>query len=251
MTQLADSAARDQIVQPLDRTLFVEAGAGSGKTRSLVDRAVATVLDLDDPVPLRNLAIMTFTEKAGAELRDRVREALEKVVVDSPGSRRAALATEALDDLDAAAIGTLHSFAQRILGEHPIEAGLPPLIEVLDEVASGVAFDRRWVALRADLLDDDELAPTLLLALAANMRLNDLHSMARAFTDNWDLLTTRVLATPAEDLPRLDVTSLVREARRLVELREHCLDDGDLFAGHQIEVSFDPQGNFERAAIHG
>jgi ATP-dependent exoDNAse (exonuclease V) beta subunit len=229
MTQLADSAARDQIIQRLDRTLFVEAGAGSGKTRSLVDRAVATVLDSDDPVPLRNLAIMTFTEKAGAELRDRMRESLEKVVADSPGSHRAILATEALDDLDAAAIGTLHSFAQRILGEHPIEAGLPPLIEVLDEVASGVAFDRRWVALRADLLEDEELAPTLLLALAAGMRLNDLHSMARAFTDNWDLLTTRVLATPVEDLPRLDVTSLVQEARRLVELRQHCLDDGDLF----------------------
>ncbi|HEX6325605.1 MAG TPA: UvrD-helicase domain-containing protein [Jiangellaceae bacterium] len=230
MTQLADSAARDQIVQRLDRTLFVEAGAGSGKTRSLVDRAVATVLDPDRPVPLRNLAIMTFTEKAGAELRDRMRETLEQVVADSPGSRRAVLATEALDDLDAAAIGTLHSFAQRILGEHPIEAGLPPLIEVLDEVASGVAFDRRWVALRADLLDDEELAPTLLLALAAGMRLNDLHSMARAFTDNWDLLVTRVLATPVEDLPRLDVTALVQEARRLVELRQHCLDDGDLFA---------------------
>ena len=130
MTRLADAGARRQIVQRLDRTLFVEAGAGSGKTRSLVDRAVATVLDPDFPVPLRNLAIMTFTEKAGAELRDRVRESLEKVVADSPGSHRAALATEALDDLDAAAIGTLHSFAQRILGEHPIEAGLPPLIEV-------------------------------------------------------------------------------------------------------------------------
>ncbi|HEX6338260.1 MAG TPA: UvrD-helicase domain-containing protein [Jiangellaceae bacterium] len=229
MTRLADSAARDKIVERLDRTLFVEAGAGSGKTRSLVNRAVATVLDPDDAVPLRHLAIMTFTEKAGAELRDRMRETLEKVVADSPGSHRAALATEALDDLDAAAIGTLHSFAQRILGEHPIEAGLPPLIEVLDEVASGVAFDRRWVSLRAELLDDEELAPTLLLALAANMKLNDLHSMARAFTDNWDLLRDRVLATPLEDLPRLDVAALVHEARRLVELRRHCLDDGDLF----------------------
>ena len=111
MTLLADSAARDQIVERLDRTLFVEAGAGSGKTRSLVDRAVATVLDPDDPVSLRNLAIMTFTEKAGAELRDRMRESLERGIAHSPGSHRAALATEALDDLDAAAIGTLHSCA--------------------------------------------------------------------------------------------------------------------------------------------
>jgi ATP-dependent helicase/nuclease subunit A len=229
MTQLADAAARQQITERLDRTLFVEAGAGSGKTRSLVDRAVATVLEPDDAAPLRNLAIVTFTEKAGAELRDRVREALEDVVAAEPASSRAALAAEALDDLDAGAIGTLHAFAQRILGEHPIEAGLPPLIEVLDEVASGVAFDNRWVALRADLLDDEELAPTLLLALAAGMKLDDLHSMARAFTDNWDLLSARVLATPVEDLPALNVTAFVKDARRLVGLGQHCADESDKF----------------------
>jgi ATP-dependent helicase/nuclease subunit A len=229
MTQLVDAPARQRITDQLDRNLFVEAGAGTGKTRSLVDRAVATVLHPDAAVPLRQLAVVTFTEKAGAELRDRMRAALEKVVADEPGTDRAAKAEEALDDLDAAAIGTLHSFAQRILGEHPVEAGLPPLIEVLDEVASGVAFDNRWLALRADLLDDADLAPALLLAMAARMKLDDLHSMARAFTDNWDLLRTHVMATPVDELPRLDVTGFVDEARRLVALRDHCADDGDIF----------------------
>ncbi|HSI93820.1 MAG TPA: UvrD-helicase domain-containing protein, partial [Jiangellaceae bacterium] len=229
MTPLVDDAARQQITDRLDRNLFVEAGAGTGKTRSLVDRAVATVLHPDAAVPLRHLAIVTFTEKAGAELRDRMREALEKVVADEPATDRAAKATEALDDLDAAPIGTLHSFAQRILGEHPVEAGLPPLVEVLDEVASGVAFDNRWIALRADLLDDAELAPALLLAMAAGMKLDDLHSMARAFTDNWDLLESHVLGVPVDELPRLDVAAFADEARRLAALRDHCADDADRF----------------------
>jgi ATP-dependent exoDNAse (exonuclease V) beta subunit len=146
MTQeLPDAAARQEIAGRLDRTLFVEAGAGSGKTQSLVDRVVATVLSPAQAVPLRHVAAVTFTEKAGAELRDRLRVAFEsELVAAEPGSDRADRATEALDDLDAAAIGTLHSFAERILGEHPVEAGLPPLIEVRDEVASGVAFDDRW-----------------------------------------------------------------------------------------------------------
>src|SRR5690606_17951267 len=231
MSTLTDDAARQQITDRLDRTLFVEAGAGTGKTRSLIDRAVTTVLHPDAAVPLRNLAIVTFTEKAGAELRDRMREALEKVVATEPGTERAAKATEALDDLDGAAIGTLHSFAQRILGEHPVEAGLPPLIEVLDEVASGVAFDNRWVAVRADLLDDAETAPALLLALSAGMKLDDLHSMAREFNDNWDLLESHVLSVPLDELPRLDITSFVDEARRLVTLRDHCIDDTDRFLG--------------------
>jgi hypothetical protein len=124
-----------------------------------VNRVVATVLSPDQAVPLRHVAAVTFTEKAGAELRDRLRVAFESELgAAEPGSERAVRADEALQDLDAAAIGTLHSFAERILGEHPIEAGLPPLIEVRDEVASGVAFDDRWTVLRTALLDDPGLA---------------------------------------------------------------------------------------------
>jgi ATP-dependent helicase/nuclease subunit A len=228
--ELPDAAIRQEIAGRLDRTLFVEAGAGSGKTQSLVNRVVATVLSTAQAVPLRHVAAVTFTEKAGAELRDRLRVAFEsELVAAEPGSDRANRATDALDDLDAAAIGTLHSFAERILGEHPVEAGLPPLIEVRDEVASGVAFDDRWTVLRTALLDDPELTPALLLAMAAGMRLEDLRSMAREFTDNWDLLQTRILVTPAPGLPAVEVADLITEARRLAGLRHHCTDDEDKF----------------------
>jgi ATP-dependent exoDNAse (exonuclease V) beta subunit len=229
-TELTDATARRQITERLDRTLFVEAGAGSGKTRSLIDRVVATVLAEESAVPLRRIAAVTFTEKAGAELRDRLRVAFEaELATAHPDSEQARRAADALDDLDAAAIGTLHSFAQRILGEHPVEAGLPPLIEVFDEVASGVAFDDRWVALRAELLDDASIAPALLLAMAGGMRLNDLRSMARAFTDDWDLIEPRVLATPVDELPPLDVTAFIEEAHRLAALSDQCTDDDDKF----------------------
>jgi ATP-dependent exoDNAse (exonuclease V) beta subunit len=114
MTQeLPDAAIRREITGCLDRTLFVEAGAGSGKTQSLVNRVVATVLSTAQAVPLRHVAAVTFTEKAGAELRDRLRVAFESELgAAEPGSERADRAAEALDDLDAAAIGTLHSFAE-------------------------------------------------------------------------------------------------------------------------------------------
>ena len=197
---LGDAQARDLIATGLDRTLFVEAGAGSGKTQSLVSRVVATVLDPTAPVPLRHIAAVTFTEKAGAELRDRLRAAFERAACD----RRRSWRREALDELDAAAIGTLHSFARRILTEHPIEAALPPLIEVLDEVASGVAFDARYADLRTEILDDASLTPALLLALSAGMKLDDLRSIARAFTSNWDLIAARVLAGPAPALTAVD-----------------------------------------------
>ena len=71
-----DQAARDRIATDLDTTLFVEAGAGSGKTTALVGRVVALVAS--GTVELRTIAAITFTEKAGAELRDRVRRELEE-----------------------------------------------------------------------------------------------------------------------------------------------------------------------------
>ncbi len=66
-------AARDAIRTRLDATLFVEAGAGTGKTAALVDRVVALVAS---DVPMRAIAAITFTEKAAAELRDRIRREL-------------------------------------------------------------------------------------------------------------------------------------------------------------------------------
>ena len=115
---LTDLAARDRIETDTTATLFVEAGAGSGKTKSLVDRVRTLVLR--DGVPMAQIAAVTFTEKAGAELRDRLRAEFEGVwrarTHDFPDR-----AEKALEELDSAAIGTLHAFAQRILSLHPIE----------------------------------------------------------------------------------------------------------------------------------
>src|SRR4051812_47377179 len=105
-TALTDDDARDRITAGLDETLFVEAGAGSGKTTSLVERVVATVLNPREPVPLAEIAAITFTEKAAVELRDRLRAEFERRrAAASPGSDEAARADQALDDLDTAAIG--------------------------------------------------------------------------------------------------------------------------------------------------
>ena len=108
---LGDKPARDAISTELDATLFVEAGAGTGKTKALVDRVVALVTSdgPDLPAPMRAIAAITFTEKAAAELRDRIRAELRKLAADderAPDSFER-VCRAALDDLDAAAICTL------------------------------------------------------------------------------------------------------------------------------------------------
>ena len=222
---LSDHADRSRIVSALDETLFVEAGAGSGKTKALVDRVVALVTS--GTVELAAIAAITFTEKAGAELRDRIRRTLQEQAGagDADVARRC---RKALDQLDGAAIGTLHSFAQRILSEHPIEAGLPPRVEVLDEVSSGVEYERRWSAFREVLLADPALERTILLLLATGVRPNAIDALASAFEDNWDLVEDRVPETAPEPPSVLDVAADAMAALdELCAQRAGCRDADD------------------------
>lgn len=222
-----DAPAREAIRSELGATLFVEAGAGTGKTAALVDRVVALVTSdgPDVPVPMPAIAAITFTEKAAAELRDRIRRELR---------RRAAAASEsdvvrarcetALDDLDAAAISTLHSFAQRILTEFPIEIGLPPRIEVRDEISSRLAFETRWHEFVDELLDDPELESTVLVLLAANVQLKHLRSVAEVLDDNWDLLDR--IGEPAP-LPALALDGWLEEFDAVCAAGVDCSADTD------------------------
>ena len=83
---LSDETARLRIRDETQTTLFVEAGAGSGKTQSLVSRV--TKLVLSDSIELAGIVAVTFTEKAGAELRDRLRAKFESVWRDDPDKDR-------------------------------------------------------------------------------------------------------------------------------------------------------------------
>ena len=121
---LVDQAARHRIATDLASRLAVDAGAGSGKTTSLVGRIISLVSNRQ--IPMASIAAITFTEAAAAELRQRVRRTLTERAQDEPRLLVAAR------DVDDAAICTIHAFALRILSEHWLEARLPPKIEVLD-----------------------------------------------------------------------------------------------------------------------
>jgi ATP-dependent exoDNAse (exonuclease V) beta subunit len=222
---LRDAAARNAVRTQLDRTIFLEAGAGSGKTSCLVDRFVALV---DAGVPADAIAAITFTEKAAGELVDRIRARLDEGARDGSDRCRGAL-----DVIDRAAVGTLHSFAQRVLTEHPIEAGLPPRISVLDEIASQVAFEARWDAFREELLDDPAMASPLRLLLAGSADLDDLHDVAVAFEDNWDLVDERVHGPwRPPPIPTLTVDDLVARLDAVVARAAECRVEGDRLLDH-------------------
>src|SRR5947209_8075334 len=181
---------------------------------------------------------ITVTDKAAAELRDRVRQELQRRAAAEPGTAVSDRCLTALDQLDGAAIGTLHSFAQRILAEHPVEAGLPPRVEVLDEVSSGVAFERRWATFRDQLLADPELERTLLLLLASGVQEKALRALADAFDDNWDLVDERVPADAPEP-PRVQdaLADALAPVDAACAATSHCVNGDDRLLARLDEIA--------------
>lgn len=121
-------ADEQRSVVAFETDLVVTAGAGSGKTRTLVELYNEVLQDPSiagiEPEGFgpANILCLTFTERAAREITARVREK-----VDRP---------DWLRDLETAPISTFHAFCARILGEHPIEAGVDPRFTVLTEDAA-------------------------------------------------------------------------------------------------------------------
>ena len=147
-------------------------------------------------------------------------------------------------EIDDAALTTLHGFAQRLLAEYPLEAGLPPVFEVLDDIRARVRFEQRWGELVDRIFADDALEQVLLTGLILGLRFDHLRNAARMLHDNHD----RVGAPdPMIPLPRLDIEPLLAALDELVAMRSECRVEGDLLAAH-IEDTVMPWRDLLRAA---
>ena len=101
------------------RNILVSAGAGTGKTRVLVERFLGLLRNKEASVT--EILALTFTEKAANEMKARLQLRLEESVMET--ERR---------DLEQAYISTIHAFASRLLREHPLEAGIDPEFRVIE-----------------------------------------------------------------------------------------------------------------------
>jgi hypothetical protein len=149
MSKRAPTAEQRAAIVAKGAEVMVEAGAGTGKTGVMVDRYCRLVCE--QGISPDAVLAFTFTDKAAAELRQRIRAELERRAED--GSERAG---ELLPRLGGAWVTTIHGFCNRLLSAHPVAVGVDPRFRVLDapetERAAGEAFD---AALEAFLSEGD------------------------------------------------------------------------------------------------
>jgi len=219
-----DREQRIAAVENTDRSVVVEASAGTGKTSALVRRILHLVLRKGPegaPISLKEICAITFTEKAAGELKIRLRKEFEECSShpDVIGGR----ARQALAELEMASISTFHAFAVSLLKERPIEAGLDPHFEALDELHSELLFNDVWATWlnRAVLERTEELAR----ALRAGLRLDSIQQLARVLYRHSGSVRSLRLPRPAteQEIERL----LKEKAEEGSELRSLVLNSND------------------------
>jgi ATP-dependent helicase/nuclease subunit A len=135
------------------RDALLEAGAGTGKTTVLVERYCAAVID--DGVEVERILAFTFTDRAAAEMRARIRAELARRSRSARAAGDAGRADELIGVARAterAWVMTIHAFCRRLLAGHPLAAGLDPRFRVLDAAEAGRLRDRAVDAALDELL---------------------------------------------------------------------------------------------------
>ena len=146
---LTDDAARQAAMAIHDRSLLVEAGAGSGKTAVMAGRIAMMLAEGTEP---KSIAAVTFTEFAASELLIRVREFVSELAAGSipvelqvaapnglteDQQHHLASANEAIDELTCS---TIHGFCQRLIKPYPVEADIDPGATVMDRDQADLVF---------------------------------------------------------------------------------------------------------------
>lgn len=163
-------------VEVTDKNVIVSAGAGSGKTRTLVARYAALLYKVRDP---RKVVAITFSEKAAFEMRSRVRAAIEKLIRVSVSPDDRAFWLEMNSQVDSARISTIHSLCAEILRAHPAEASIDPRARVMEEPESAAIISALIQQTLQLISNDPHFEP-----IFENMRISSIGSILRYFIAN-------------------------------------------------------------------
>ncbi len=200
-------------IEARGRDVLLEAGAGSGKTGVMVERY--TRLVVDEGVSPDAVLAFTFTDKAAAELRARVRAELGR---RAEGTGAAAVrATALLSTIGGAWITTIHGFCNRVLAAHPVAAGVDPGFRVLDQPEAQRASDEAFDLALAEFLAGGDAAREETVAAY------DLEGLRAVIVASHDELRSRGIADPTlPDPPASDPAEAIATA---IEVAGVCLEE--------------------------
>ncbi len=205
MSQRRPTPEQEAAIRADRGRVMVEAGAGTGKTGVMVDRYCR--LACEEEVPPDAILAITFTDKAAAELRQRIRA--ELAARAQAGSERA---RELVAGLGGGWITTIHGFCHRVLAAHPVAAGVDPRFSVLDPAETDRAAREAFDEALEEFLAAEEAARE---ETVAGYGIDALRGMVvGAYAE---LRSRGIRAPRLPDPPAPDVAAALREARAATE----------------------------------
>lgn len=225
--RLADRECRALASSDLEKSYVVEAAAGTGKTTVLVDRILRAVCTTE--TPLDRIVAITFTERAAAELKVRIRSGLERALGDATSDAKRKRLTGALAGLERMQVATIHSFCAALLRERPVEAGVDPNFQVADELTASLLRAEvleRWLGKHLDQADD-KADSALRQALRFGLTTKHISELAQKMRANRDVLGSPKPIEPIEETVERFVAEFRESVSRLREFLAECRDAKD------------------------
>ncbi|NLO09070.1 MAG: UvrD-helicase domain-containing protein, partial [Clostridiales bacterium] len=122
--------AQQKVIDTRNKNLLVSAAAGSGKTAVLVERIISMISEGENPLDIDHLLVVTFTNAAAAQMRDRIGKALDKKLLGEPGNAHLQKQSSLLQS---AHITTIHSFCLNIIRNYFHHIDLDPSFKMAEE----------------------------------------------------------------------------------------------------------------------
>lgn len=143
MAEVAWTSDQQKVIDLRNRNILVSAAAGSGKTAVLVERIIKMISEGENPVDVDKLLIVTFTNAAAAEMRERILQAIEKKLDSMPDNKHL---QKQMMLIHSAQITTIHSFCLNVIRNHFNVIDLDPSFRIADEA--------ELTLLRADVIEE-------------------------------------------------------------------------------------------------
>lgn len=224
-----DRVARERIRTSLQESLIVEASAGTGKTTELIARIVAVLAN--GLTTIDHIVAVTFTNKAAGELKLRLRQELDRARSTTASPVERSHIEDALEHLEEAAIGTIHSFCAQILRERPVEAVVDPAFEELSEQQASRIYERAFRAwIQRKLAEGAPGLRRALVRLASRDFFDGASPIEQLQYAAWKLIEWRDHPAPwrkVEFHRDAQIDRLVAQVQLIAEAASRCQKRGD------------------------
>ena len=235
---------QQKVIQLRNRNILVSAAAGSGKTAVLVERIITMLTEDDPPVDVDKLLIVTFTEAAASEMKERIRLAIEKKLTEYPEDEHLKQQATLIHN---AQITTIHSFCLSVIRDHFHAIDIDPGFRIGEE---GELKLLRHDVLEEMLEEKYQEGNKRFLDFAAaystgrdDKKIEDLilkiYEFSRSYPDSEEWLDSCVKVYGIPDVKTLEESSFMKKV--MTDIRKN-LDDARELLAHAEKIALSPDG---------